>query len=327
MIKFTKLLIVASFCGALFFSSCKPSIVLTVKRPAEINLKDYKKIAMGSIVNSNGQADQHSMDIADNLTTKLFDSKTFEVVDRQNLQKILDEQKLGQSGLVDESSAVEIGKIIGSAVMVFGRFQSDKYEEETSKSDTYVDKEGKSHTTYYRKGKYSYIINLKLIDVKTSIVLAVRTVDGTQTQQTSASNATAPAINPDILYTKAITSVTNQFMKTIAPYDENVKATFEKDAKLPELEQALAQIKIGEWDTAVKILADAAARLDLEPKVKAKALYNYGLILMYSGKYDESINTFKEAMKTMPTNSKYQDAIVTAKSEKAKSEKLKEQQS
>ncbi len=326
MKKLTKFLVFVSVSVALILSSCNPSIHLTVKRPAEINLKDYKKIAMGNIVNSYGQTDQHSMDVVDNLTTKLFDSKSFDVVDRQNLHKILEEQKLAQSGLVDESTAAEIGKIIGSAVMVFGRFQTDRYDEKTSQGQPYKDSKGYYHTSHYRNGTYTYIINLKLIDVTTSKVLAVRTLDGTQSVQTSATDAAAPDIDQNSLYTIAISSVTDQFMRMIAPYYVDVKATFEKDSKLPELDQALSQIKIGEWNAGVKILADAAAKQDLEPKIKAKAFYNYGLILMYSGKYDESLDNLKEAMKIMPSTSKYQDAIRQAKIEKALADKLKEQQ-
>lgn len=42
------------------------------------------------------------------------------VVDRENIQKILDEQKLGMSGVVDESSAVSAGKLLGAQAVLMG---------------------------------------------------------------------------------------------------------------------------------------------------------------------------------------------------------------
>ncbi len=48
-----------------------------------------------------------------------LDNSAIRVVDRQNLDKIIEEQKLSLSGMIDESSAVELGKILGvKALMI-----------------------------------------------------------------------------------------------------------------------------------------------------------------------------------------------------------------
>lgn len=63
--------------------SCGTSaMMLTVKRPAEVNLKGYSKIAVGDIADPNGRISQHSRDISEVLTSTLFDTKRFEVLDR-----------------------------------------------------------------------------------------------------------------------------------------------------------------------------------------------------------------------------------------------------
>jgi len=46
--------------------------------------------------------------------------KGFSVVERKNLEKIMQEQKLSLSGLVDEKEAVEIGKLSGAQVVLIG---------------------------------------------------------------------------------------------------------------------------------------------------------------------------------------------------------------
>ncbi|MGI6477936.1 MAG: CsgG/HfaB family protein [Salinivirgaceae bacterium] len=306
------------------FMGCNPSIELTVKRPAEVNLKDYKKISIGDITNAYGRVDQHSKDLVDELTSKLFESKSFDVLDRQNLNKILKEQELGQSGLVDEETAAELGKIIGSAVMVFGRIQADKYEEKLSKSEPWTTDKGEKMQTFYREGTHTFIVNLKLIDIVTAKVLAVKTIDGTHKDKKSANNKAAPEIDKNLLFSFALKKVSTDFMKMIAPYDVTVRATFERDSKLPELDQCLTLLKIDEWDAGLKLLEDATKK-PLEPKVKAKAFYNYGILLMYGGQAEKAIDTLMEAMKLVPTSRKYQNAIIQAKREKAQADKLKEQ--
>lgn len=57
---------------------------------------------------------------ADILATVLIDCEQFAVYDRQQLSKIMDEQKLGQSGAVDMSTAVQVGKLVGVDFIMYG---------------------------------------------------------------------------------------------------------------------------------------------------------------------------------------------------------------
>ena len=141
-----KLMIFVILILAIILSSCgTTAMYMNVKRPAEINLKGYQKVAIGDVVDQRNRVNRHSRDISDELTTTLFKSGYFEVLDRQHLAKVLEEQGLAQTGLIDENSAVEIGKLIGAGVFVFGRIQNDKYEEKTSKGKERKDKKGNIH--------------------------------------------------------------------------------------------------------------------------------------------------------------------------------------
>ena len=57
---------------------------------------------------------------ADELTTQLVKSGAFSVVERSQVNAILEEQHFGLSGAVDASTAAEIGKILGVQVMLMG---------------------------------------------------------------------------------------------------------------------------------------------------------------------------------------------------------------
>ena len=58
--------------------------------------------------------------VADMLATALVKSDEFIVVERQELDKILKEQKLDQSGIVTEQSAAKIGRALGVDLLVIG---------------------------------------------------------------------------------------------------------------------------------------------------------------------------------------------------------------
>jgi curli biogenesis system outer membrane secretion channel CsgG len=60
-------------------------------------------------------------EISDELVTALLQTNRFKLIEREQVQRILDEQKFGATGLVDAQSAAEIGKLIGAQYLVMGR--------------------------------------------------------------------------------------------------------------------------------------------------------------------------------------------------------------
>jgi curli biogenesis system outer membrane secretion channel CsgG len=311
---------------AVILNSCgTTSMYIKVKRPAEINLKGYQKIAIGDMVNQQNRVDKHSRDLSDEFTSTLFKSGYFEVLDREHLAKILEEQGLAQTGLIDESSAVEIGNIIGAAAFVFGRTQNDKYKENTSKGKPTKDKEGKIQQSFYRDGEFNLSVNVKIIDIQTAKILGVKTLTSRRTQRKTGKNSPAPRIDPNSLYRQCLNDISAQFMKLVAPHVVSVRANFETDDDLPEVKQAISFFKIGEWDDGLNLLQKATEKTKLKNEVKAKAFYNLGLAQTYSGEFDDALANLKKALKLNSKSSRYQRAIMNAKSEREKAEKLKEQ--
>ena len=64
----------------------------------------------------------HELDkiITEWLTEFLVNTKAFEVVERQELEKVLQEQSLGQTGILDSKSAAQVGNILGVDVLITG---------------------------------------------------------------------------------------------------------------------------------------------------------------------------------------------------------------
>jgi TolB-like protein len=58
--------------------------------------------------------------IGEMFTTEIVESRAFRIVEREQLEKVLKELKVAQSGIVDTTQAQKVGKMVGAAVIVTG---------------------------------------------------------------------------------------------------------------------------------------------------------------------------------------------------------------
>ncbi len=59
--------------------------------------------------------------VSDELVTELLKTNQFRLIEREQIDKVLNEQDFGTSGRVDNNSAAKIGKILGVQYLVMGR--------------------------------------------------------------------------------------------------------------------------------------------------------------------------------------------------------------
>jgi curli biogenesis system outer membrane secretion channel CsgG len=79
----------------------------------------------GAIGKQNEELAPLSKGIADMLITQLAGNPGIRVVERDQLEKLLQEQNISSSGRVDKETAVQVGKILGAHHMIFGGFVTD----------------------------------------------------------------------------------------------------------------------------------------------------------------------------------------------------------
>lgn len=120
------------------------------------------------------------------------------VVDRENIQRILDEQRLGMSGVVDEQTAVSAGKLMGAQAVLMGTLIDYREEPGTLRRSTkdgfesyqvkLLDKETQQYqyvtrykpvkyTEYYQENKVTLSFSYKLVSLETGQVLLSKVVD------------------------------------------------------------------------------------------------------------------------------------------------------
>jgi curli biogenesis system outer membrane secretion channel CsgG len=121
-----------------------------------------KRVAVVDFVNkSDFGADRLGKGAADILTTELVKSDRFIVVERAKLEKLLDEQGLALSGVVDEATAAKTGRILGLNAILTGAI---------SQFGTKI--EGQNLGVYRSKKQTAEcVVDIRVIDASTGEIL------------------------------------------------------------------------------------------------------------------------------------------------------------
>lgn len=102
------------------------AIVLTLTLAATVRQADAQARPRIAVMNfqNNSQwswwGDQLGGAAADEIVTQLVKSNKFSVIERQQLQAILQEQHLGQSGLTNPATAAKVGQLLGAQLIMTG---------------------------------------------------------------------------------------------------------------------------------------------------------------------------------------------------------------
>ncbi len=277
-----------------YISGCSVKFKVDVLRPAEVNLTKYKKIAIGDIEvqrsadRSSGNQGDHLMN---DLSQALFQSGRFEVLDRQNLRKILDEHNFNLTDYADPSTALEMGKIIGPSALIFGQIHDAHFNQSLDKSN-WSDPNGKTHTNYVRKGQALLDVSFKVTDLTTGQIVAIKKISEMSSSQIKKTDAQPPNIDPAPLFSSNRDKIVKTFMKVIAPYTETVTVHLKKYGKYPEVKEGIGFAKLSKWDKAAEIFDNALSKASSDPKISKKASkmaklnYNLGVALLYSCKFE-----------------------------------------
>jgi len=93
---------------------------LTDQIVISLSQKQKSKIAIIEFSNLQGTVTKFGRYLAEELITRLYLTNKFEVIERQLLNKVLQEHQLNLSGLIDISSAQELGRLLGVDAIASG---------------------------------------------------------------------------------------------------------------------------------------------------------------------------------------------------------------
>jgi TolB-like protein len=87
---------------------------------AKMTAKQKTTVAVVEFTDLQGNTTDFGRFLAEELVTRLMETEKFRVIERQLLNKIIAEQKLSLTGVVDPASAKQLGKILGVDAIVSG---------------------------------------------------------------------------------------------------------------------------------------------------------------------------------------------------------------
>ncbi|TAN44616.1 MAG: penicillin-binding protein activator LpoB [Nitrospirae bacterium] len=114
-------------------------------------------------------------DLQDMLASELVNTKSFQVLERKEIDAVFSELKLGESGMVDERTKSQLGKIKGAKYLVSSTVSA--FQEDTSGQAGGFGFMG--FNIGGEKKKAYMAVDLKVLDVETGEVIDARTVEAT----------------------------------------------------------------------------------------------------------------------------------------------------
>ncbi|MFA6455589.1 MAG: CsgG/HfaB family protein [Bacteroidota bacterium] len=134
-----------------------------------------KRVAVSVFEDRSGSGYNHlGSGVADMLTTALVKSGKFIVIERQELEKVLEEQKLGESGLVTPESAPKVGKLLGAELFVVGSVS--EFGTKESNIGGNVPLFGGALKTKTARA----VVDVRLVNTTTGEIIAAETKEGSE---------------------------------------------------------------------------------------------------------------------------------------------------
>ncbi|MDX2441462.1 MAG: CsgG/HfaB family protein, partial [Desulfobacterales bacterium] len=91
-----------------------PTVTIAEKDKFKIAVMEFKSLNPGTKNTSLGSM------IAEMFTTEVVNNNSFKIVEREQLNKVLGELQIGQSGVLDTTNAQKLGKILGAGAIIAG---------------------------------------------------------------------------------------------------------------------------------------------------------------------------------------------------------------
>jgi len=314
-----KYLVLPALCVALFtFSGCATKIKVNMLQPAQYHEASLTKAV--AVLPFNGPGGREfAAEIEGVLAGVGIDDKQyFTLVDRASVDKVISEMQFSQSGLVDQKTAVKLGKMIGAqgiytGVVTRNNYNDSSYSERRSTCTRYEqkkDEKGNSYQgaclnwRYYNvncmKRVANFAVSPKLVDVTTGRILYSRNLAAMT--DSSGCEDTRPVQSEMVLLDKAKESVKKEFRRDVAPYyiTREIKLMDSKDGITSK--EAVDKLKRG-MEYADKGRMDSACELWGEARIMASnshaLLYNLGVCAESRGDLDAALPLYKQADKIL----------------------------
>lgn len=317
------------FLALSLVTACAPSIRVPVTRPAEIYLKEPRKVLIADFKGNGGNL------MAAALTRQLVETGRFEVLDRSILEQKLRESNpalqqtstqavtsalldrlyrpgknrvFGRQGMetllrdVDpnlvgadrQTIAAEMAKLVGGGYLLSGDITDFSYANQDSKEPLKRDSAGKTHMNFIKLGTASAAASVQIVSMSTGVIVASKTIAKKVQRSTRAQDTPPPDPDKNAMLNEAVNAGVADFVRRITPHIDYVTVSFAKNGqKVPEMDKGVQFARSGFWPEATEQFKAAVKQ---DPGNQG-AWWDLGLAYEYSSRFEDAEAAFKEAMK------------------------------
>jgi curli biogenesis system outer membrane secretion channel CsgG len=292
-------------------TGCAQKVRIKALNPAEVGeMASKKKVAISNFKNDTvGLSGKIESQIS---KQKLDKKRYFTVLSRKDMSKVIAEQKLQSSELMDEATSAKVGKMIGAQAIINGEIASANAESssymEDKKECLKYSKDGCLRYRFYKvkcnTTQATVAANINIVNVETGAII----YGDTLSKNYSADSCKAGKTNLGFLVldtgskqilskrqalNKLASDIASEFVYKLTPnyiyfsvgLIESIELDNATDAQNKSFENALAFIKDARYDRAKKILQKLMD--DLDGKSYAVA-YVYGVVYEATGNLDKA---------------------------------------
>ncbi len=300
--------LLAIFGISVFMSGCAQKVVIHALEPAEVDrAAQTKKVSVAPFKNDRiGLSTKIEANLAKH---RLDNEKYFTIVSRSDFDRIIKEQKIQNSGLIDEATAVEVGNLIGAEAIISGNVgkvtstDTRFYEERTKCGD----KKCKTLTKYKvgcTKRAIGLSAEVRMVDVVRGDIIYADTMSKSLVYKHCRDDSRALP-SREMAAQSMAKSMANSFTFKLTPHYRRFEVTLLENPDLNYsdrqeelLEISLEYIKQGRYDKAERFLFDL---IDSTQQQSYVAFYNLGVIKEAQGNYKDAKEYYGAADELMIT--------------------------
>jgi len=273
-------------------------------KPARIvKMNDAKKIAVLNISGKNNTIENRVESLLSNID--LNDRQFFTLIDRNQIDQIIQEQKFSSNDLFDENKTAKLGKLLGADTIITGsyvesRVETSSYQESRSKCSDKKCKKSYEYNVSCSKKKLTVDFTPKAVLVENGKILFTKTYSGVGTSK-HCSDSSSPHSTSSELKAAAIDSIFSSLRLDVAPFSTTIKVDLieSDDSDLPDGAESLLDkgIKLAEHERYQRA-CDTFAKAQSQFTASLAINYNNGLCHEINGDLDTAIAFYESAEST-----------------------------
>lgn len=264
----------------------EPSEISHAANLKQIAVNDFKHDSVGLTGSIESKLNQ----------TTLNNKPYFTVLDRKNIQQLLNEQKFQHSGLTREQKSVQLGELIGAQAFVTGEVTSKTYQDSWSrkKRSECIDKKCKELRYYYVRcmnRTISLSANIQMLEVESSKIIYSGSLSRSNSWE-RCSDRSNQLPSATATWHSYANSIASEFVNKISPRYVYKNITLIDEADIPysdiqksTLENGIDFVEAGRLDKAESLFSQLV--FDTQ-SLSYAATYNLGVVKESQGEYQEA---------------------------------------